>query len=372
MVVAEKKPAAKKPAALKPRRKEKARQPGEPMTKEDLLKALDMGNVSEVEEWFSSGDRDPNDTTDRFGTTLLYRAMKWAWTYSLGPQMYRCAPAEKSRLQIVRGLIARGADVNRRMGRDRDTVLHTAARIGTAESVNLLLDNGAELESAAKHGATPLMRACNECVERDCIDTVLTLLKRGASLDAVDKKGESALDYLRGESFYHVDDDRYGDYHVYEDAKAALAEIKDAGGWKSYAREPRRELLALRVLCEQGRASPPEAFMPVELLASGVLAAETVDDAKSLARSATCAPLPILKRLFPAAAAPLPELDEAEGTKRYRMRDGADAGVFSKELFWHILSYWHTFTDDAVVLRDAVHRDHEDYVQRSEANREDY
>ena len=87
---------------------------------------------------------------------------------------------------------------------------------------------------------------------------------------------------------------------------------------------------------------------------------------------ATCAPLPILKRLFPAAAAPLPELDEAEGTKRYRMRDGADAGVFSKELFWHILSYWHTFTDDAVVLRDAVHRDHEDYVQRSEANREDY
>ena len=369
MVVAEKKPAAKKPAALKPRRKEKARQPGEPMTKEDLLKALDMGNVSEVEEWFSSGDRDPNDTTDRFGTTLLYRAMKWDWSYQL---FWPSAATKKSRFQIARALIARGADVNRRMGRRRDTVLHIAAEVGTAESVSFLLDNGAELESAAKRGETPLMRACNECVDRDCMDTVLALLKRGASLDAVDKKGDSALDYLRGESFYHMDDDRYGRPHVYEDAKAALAEIKDAGGWKSYAREPRRELLALRVLCEQGRASPPEAFMPVELLASGVLSAETFDDAKSLARSATCAPLPILKRLFPAAAAPLPELDEAEGTKRYRMRDGADAGVFSKELFWHILSYWHTFTDDAVVLRDAVHRDHEDYVQRSEANREDY
>ena len=74
MSLVEKKPAAKKPAALKPRRKEKARQPGEPMTKEDLLKALDMGNVSEVEEWFSSGDRDPNDVaweSDR----------DWRWGY---------------------------------------------------------------------------------------------------------------------------------------------------------------------------------------------------------------------------------------------------------------------------------------------------
>jgi len=357
MVVAEKKPAARKPTKQK-----KQRQPGEPMTKEDLMRAIDMGNVIEVEEWFSSGDRDPNDTSDRHGTPLLFHAMHSIWSYQM---FWHGNATKKSRFQIARGLIARGADVNRRAG--RNTVLHNAAYVGCGESVNFLLDNGAELESAAKHGATPLMRACNGCVEYDRIDSVLALLKRGASLDAVDKKGDSALDYLQSDSFYHMDDDRYGRPHVCEEAKAALAEIKDAGGWKSYTREPRREMLALRVLCEQGRASPPEAFMPVELLASGVLSAETFDDAKSLARSATCAPLPILKRLFPAAAAaPPPELDEAEGAKRYRMRDGADAGVFSKELFWHILSYWHTFTDDAVVLREAVHRDHEDYERRRE------
>jgi hypothetical protein len=359
MAVAEKKPAARKPTKQK-----KERQPGEPMTKEDLMRAISMGKMSEVEEWFSSGDRDPNDPDTKHGFTLLYHAMKCTWSHhtfgTLG------AAARKGGFQIARGLIARGADVNRRMGRYRNTVLHNAAYAGSAESVNFLLDNGAELESAAKHGATPLMRACNGCVDCDCMDTVLALLKRGASLDAVDNEGDGPLDYLRGESFYHMDDDRYGRPHVYEEAKAALAEIKDAGGWKSYAREPRRDLLALRVLCEQGRASPPEAFMPVELLASGVLSAETFDDAKSLARAATCAPLLILKRLFPATPPPPPELAEAQGAKCYRMREGADAGVFSKELFWHILSFWHTFTDDAVVLRDAVRRDHEDYVRRSE------
>lgn len=359
MVVAE-----KKSPTWKPEREKKERQPGAPMTRRDLIKAISMGKASEVEEWFSSGDRDPNDAETDNSTTLLSRAMTCSWSHwTFGT---KGAAARKGGIQIARGLIARGADVNRPTTRSYETVLHIAARLGTAESVNFLLDNGAELESADKYGITPLMNSCRACVERDCIDTVLALLKRGASLDAVNNEGDGVLDFLVGENFYDPEDRRYGDgFYTFEEAKAALAEIKDAGGWKSYAREPRRELLALRVLCEQGRASPPEAFMPVELLASGVLSAETFDDAKSLARSATCAPLPILKRLFPAAAAP-PELDEAQGAKRYRVRDGADAGVFSKELFWHILSYWHTLTDDAVVLRDAVRRDHEDHVRRSE------
>ena len=128
----------------------------------------------------------------------------------------------------------------------------------------------------------------------------------------------------------------------------------------------------------------------MELLASGVLQALTSDnegrlrglleedevrmlarrlqdrqrEAKSLARAATCAPLSILKRLFPAAPPPEPE---AKGAKRsYQLRDGAGVGEISKEIFWMILSYWQTSTDDAVVLRDAVHLDHEDYVRRSE------
>ena len=359
MVVAE-----KKSPIWKPTKEKKERQPGAPMTRRDLIKAISMGKASEVEEWFSSGDRDPNDPDPRHGFTLLYHAMKCTWSHhtfgTLG------AAARNGGFQIARGLIARGADVNRLVGSYRNTVLHTAADLGSAESVNFLLDNGAELEATDTSGATPLMRATGNCVESNNTAPMLALLKRGASLDAVNNEGDGVLDFLVGENFYDPEDRRYGDgFYTFEEAKAALAEIKDAGGWKSYTREPRREMLALRVLCEQGRASPPEAFMPVELLASGVLSAETFDDAKSLARSATCAPLPILKRLFPAAAPP-PELDEAEGAKRYRMRDGADAGVFSKELFWHILSYWHTFIDDAVVLREAVHRDHEDYERRRE------
>ena len=44
-------------------------------------------------------------------------------------------------------------------------------------------------------------------------------------------------------------------------------------------------------------------------------------------------------------APPPPELDEPKGAKCYRMREGADAGVFSKELFWHIVKFWRSNCD---------------------------
>ena len=70
MVVAE-----KKSPIWKPTKEKKERQPGAPMTRRDLIKAISMGKASEVEEWFSSGDRDPNDPDPRHGFTLLYHAM---------------------------------------------------------------------------------------------------------------------------------------------------------------------------------------------------------------------------------------------------------------------------------------------------------
>ena len=364
-----------KPAARKPTKKKKERQPGEPMTKQHLLHAISIGKVSEVEEWFSSGDRDPNHPDPKGGNTLLERAMRCAWGqghHSLG----RGWAARKGGFQIARALIARGADLNSRMDADHRTVLYIAAAHGTAESINFLIDNGAELEATNALGSTPLMHACVWCVTRGCSDTLLALLKRGASLDVIDVYGEGVLDYLIGDGFYPMHDARYNDPYVFEDVKAVLAEIKDAGGWHSYAREPRRNLLALRLLCEQGRASPPEAFMPVELLVPRVLTSDTLEEAYSLARSAMCAPLPILKRLFAAAPPSPPELDEAQG-KCYRLRDGAGPDEIPKEIFWHILTYWRTFTDDAVDLRSAVrleHEAHEDRRRRAEIRdmQEDY
>ena len=201
-------------------------------------------------------------------------------------------------------------------------LLSYTARFGlTGSTVDFLLDNGADIEARDYENATPLFSAVRCCRHFGTADTFIALLKRGASLDHVDDYGRDAIESLAHEDLEFD----------FARTQEVVMDIKKAGGWKSWAREPRRNLLALRVLCEQGRASP--CSISKELLASAVLEAETTEEAKSLARSATCAPLSILNRLFPAAPPPSPEFDETKGVKEkhsYQLQDGA--GDIPKEL----------------------------------------
>ena len=80
-----------------------------------------------------------------------------------------------------------------------------------------------------------------------------------------------------------------------------MREIRAAGSWKAYARQPRVELVRLRSLCARGRATPPPEL-------------ERLFDCPSSATTKT----PKAAR----AARPLP-----------------------KEVFWLVLSFWRSSRD---------------------------
>jgi ankyrin repeat protein len=74
---------------------------------------------------------------------------------------------------------------------DLNKELRLAAMIGDTETVDALLNAGAEIDSASHFGKTALMMA----VESDSLDTVALLLRRGADVNARTVAGCTALTF---------------------------------------------------------------------------------------------------------------------------------------------------------------------------------
>ena len=96
--------------------------------------------------------------------------------------------------EIVKLLLARGADVNAAEGKqccDNKTALHNAARSGveSTDVMTLLLKAGASVNAADEDGRTPLMDSVSQR------EKVLVLLEAGADVNARDERGETALIY---------------------------------------------------------------------------------------------------------------------------------------------------------------------------------
>jgi len=90
--------------------------------------------------------------------------------------------------ELVRFLIARGAHFGRRGDRDW-TLLHQAARVGSAQAAAVLLAEGADVNARDNFGRTPLHLAS----QRGLKDIVEILLANGADLKARDEQGNTAL-----------------------------------------------------------------------------------------------------------------------------------------------------------------------------------
>ena len=227
---------------------------------------------------------------------------------------------EEVTYQIARVLILLRADINAKQGQDgsSQTILHAVAYVGSVAAVNFCLDNGADLDALDGNGETPLMNCFANMAYIFCTspDSALALLKRGASLDHVDRNGYGIEDYLR----LHADEFLEEPFDL-EETRLFIAKVKRAGGWKPFALEPRLGLLVLRALCEQRRAAPPEKSVDTE-------------------QPATAASASVIARLF---------------------------GV-PKEVFWIVLSYWNPFRDDGEELRVAILNDEE--RMREEIRRE--
>lgn len=219
-----------------------------------------------IQRWFA-----PNpDARDSHGKTLLLHA------------------AITGSCKTMRVLLDNAATVDL-ANRDGRTPLHIAATNGHCTAAALLLDHGAQVEAHCEIGWSPLVYAAIY----GRYDMIRLLLHRGANVDARDINGRSSEDLAS--------------FSNHAETTALLARVRVADGWRGYVREPRKRLVALRILCEQGRASAG-------------------DD--------------LLRRLFPAG----PRL--AEGAKRrrgaYRAQKG---GALPRGIFWHIFGYWRSIRD---------------------------
>ena len=107
------------------------------------------------------------------------------WT----PLMYAICHSSEDNLECMRTLINHGANVN---GRDNNqsTALHYAATYNNIDGINLLLDNGAEIDPVNSYNETPLMLTCRY---NDDINSTRVLLERGANLTIPDSDGDTCL-----------------------------------------------------------------------------------------------------------------------------------------------------------------------------------
>jgi ankyrin repeat protein len=158
---------------------------------------------------------------DRTGRSPLYAAVD---DHTM-PNSNRPSPRESDNtltsLDVVRKLLARGANVNARLrtgqpyrtkvDRGNDTMLTTgttplvrAAKAGDVVVVRLLLEKGADPKLTTRAGINPVMAAAGlgtkeedgtgrQKTEADAIESIRLLLERGADVNAADGNGRTAL-----------------------------------------------------------------------------------------------------------------------------------------------------------------------------------
>lgn len=138
---------------------------------------------AELERWISRNSDDINRPFGAFCYTALHTAARFG------------------RDDLVDLLISRGADPQARDPRHRRTPLHIAAQYGFPNVVTVLLKAGAEVDPRDDLGSTPLHEAASGLAGTSDLDgrveVARRLVARGADLDARQVSGRTPLDVAR-------------------------------------------------------------------------------------------------------------------------------------------------------------------------------
>jgi len=146
---------------------------------EAFIEAVRAGQLEEVQRLLDAG-ADVNATGN---------ATSGSWWYNQAPAITHAVLTDHS--DVVRLLIAHGADLNMGEKGYGDTALHTAAHLNNVEIVKILLESGADPNPYSKHKdwETPLHYAA----EAGAVEAIQALVDSGIDVDTRKDQGLSAL-----------------------------------------------------------------------------------------------------------------------------------------------------------------------------------
>ena len=144
----------------------------------DAYTACALNDTSRLQELIDE-DADMVDATDDYDMTPLH----WA--------------ARAGSMQCTEMLLERGALANP-LNKARRTPLQLAAEADKADIIRLLARHNADLNTQDKKGRTPLHRATYE----GCVDAAETLLEVGADPTVLNKSGKTAFEIARKDAKY--------------------------------------------------------------------------------------------------------------------------------------------------------------------------
>lgn len=101
----------------------------------------------------------------------------------------------KQNVRLVKLLIYKGADVNKKNHHSQESPLHLAVHYENEDIVDLLLSNGAEINAKSILGVTALHDACS----RNCEQMINFLIQKGANVNIEDEMGRTPFSLLKPE-----------------------------------------------------------------------------------------------------------------------------------------------------------------------------
>jgi hypothetical protein len=214
---------------------------------DEVMNALDDDNVEAIRAWLDS-----NDYTQSDGEGMLT-------DLCFDPR----GGTTNEQLDIIRLLLARGADINSCPDNDGWTALHCSAHSlheneNAIKLIEVILGAGANVNAKTNgpHGIkskTPLGLSLEHWgigAERS-LEVTIRLLRAGASLDEC-RGNKTAEETLRDRLILHP---YLASDPQFVAVKLLISEYRAAGSsWKSYVRAPPKALLRLRSLVARGRA----------------------------------------------------------------------------------------------------------------------